>query len=47
MFAGAAQQLHWSFADPSRAVGTEDERLWAFRHTRDLIMIRLQQWLGQ
>jgi arsenate reductase (thioredoxin) len=40
-------QLHWGFADPSRAVGTEDERLRAFRHTRDLIMVRLQQWLAE
>jgi arsenate reductase len=47
MFPGAQQQLHWGFADPSRAVGADDERLRAFRHTRDLIMVRLQQWLAE
>ena len=46
-FPGATQQLHWGFADPSVARGTEDERLQAFRHTRDLIEVRLQQWLAE
>ena len=27
IFAGAARRLHWSFPDPSRATGTEEERL--------------------
>jgi arsenate reductase len=47
LFPGAAQQLHWGFADPSRAMGTEPERLSAFRHTRDLILVRLRQWLAE
>jgi arsenate reductase (thioredoxin) len=47
VFPGAARQLHWGFADPSQAMGTEEERLRAFRHTRDLIMMRLQQWLAE
>jgi arsenate reductase (thioredoxin) len=47
VFPAAGKQLHWGFADPSRAVGTEEERLRAFRHTRDLIMVRLQQWLAE
>jgi arsenate reductase (thioredoxin) len=47
VFPGATRQVHWGFADPSRAVGTEDERLRAFRHTRDLILVRLQQWLAE
>jgi arsenate reductase (thioredoxin) len=47
LFPGAGQQLHWGFADPSRALGTEAERLAAFRHTRDLILVRLQQWLAE
>jgi arsenate reductase len=47
VFPGAAQQLHWGFADPSRVEGTEELRLRAFRHTRDLIIVRLQQWLAE
>ena len=46
-FPGATQQLHWGFADPSVARGTEEERLRAFRHTRDLIQVRLQRWLAE
>ena len=34
-FPGAAKQLHWSFPDPSAAVGTNDERLAVFRQVRD------------
>ena len=34
-FPGAAKQLHWSFPDPSAAVGTDDERLAVFRQMRD------------
>lgn len=33
---------HWSFADPSSATGTEDERLAKFREIRDQIEQRLQ-----
>lgn len=47
LFPGAGKQLHWGFADPSRAVGTDDERLGVFRNTRDLIQMRLQQWLEE
>ncbi len=46
-FPGAAHQLHWSFADPSLARGDEAQRLSAFRHTRDLILVRLRQWLRE
>jgi arsenate reductase (thioredoxin) len=46
-FPGAMQKRHWGFADPSVVQGTEEERLRAFRHTRDLIQVRLQQWLAE
>ena len=35
-FPGAAERLHWSFEDPSKAEGTEEERLAVFRSVRDL-----------
>ena len=44
-FPHARFQVHWGFADPSRVEGSEDERLAAFRETRDLIAARLDQFL--
>ncbi len=40
-FPGAANRLHWSFEDPSRAEGSEVERLAVFRSVRDRIRDRV------
>src|SRR5919199_6393465 len=37
LFHGAKARLHWSFPDPSRAGGTEDEQLAVYRQVRDAI----------
>jgi arsenate reductase len=42
---GSVRRLHWSFPDPSRATGTDDERLAVFRRVRDQIRERLTDWL--
>ena len=42
---GSVRRLHWSFPDPSRATGAEDERLGSFRLVRDQIQERLTDWL--
>src|SRR5215210_7832168 len=42
-FPHAAQRLHWSFEDPSRAEGTEEERLAVFRSVRDRIRDRIEE----
>ena len=42
---GSVQRLHWSFPDPSRATGSEEERLAVFRRVRDQIGERLTDWL--
>jgi arsenate reductase len=42
---GVQKRLHWSFKDPSRATGTDEERLAAFRKVRDEIASRLTEWL--
>ena len=42
-FPGAQSRLHWSFPDPSRAEGTEEERLAVFRRVRDQIRSRLER----
>ena len=42
VFPGAKNRLHWSFEDPSRATGTEEERLKLFRRVRDEIRERIE-----
>ena len=42
---GSVKRLHWSFEDPSKAVGTEEQRLTVFRRIRDQIEARLAAWL--
>jgi arsenate reductase len=44
-FPGARRQLHWSFDDPSAAIGTEEERLAVFRRVRDEIGARIREEL--
>ncbi len=43
VFPGAKNRLHWSLEDPSRANGSEDERLAVFRRVRDEIRERIEQ----
>jgi arsenate reductase len=47
IFPGRATRLHWSFEDPSAAVGTEDDRVAVFRRVRDAIAARLRGWLAE
>lgn len=41
LFPGALKQLHWSFQDPSKAEGREEEILEVFRKVRDEIKGRI------
>ena len=41
-FPGARCRLHWSFEDPSKAEGSEEERLAVFRSVRDRIRQRIE-----
>lgn len=43
VFHGAKNRLHWSFEDPSRATGSEEERLLVFRKVRDQIRSRIEE----
>jgi arsenate reductase len=45
VFPAAAKRLHWSFPDPSRASGTNEEKLAVFRSVRDAIKRRIEEWL--
>jgi arsenate reductase (thioredoxin) len=44
-FYGAKKRLHWSFPDPSKATGTEEEQLAIYRDVRDAIKERIQSEL--
>jgi arsenate reductase len=47
VFPARTTRLHWSFDDPSRATGSEEERLLTFRRVRDEIRARLVNWLAE
>ena len=42
---GVQKRLHWSFADPARAPGSEAARLATFRNVRDQIEAQIIEWL--
>ncbi len=43
---GVSQRLHWSFEDPAKFEGSEEERLAKFRAVRDQIRRRVQEWVA-
>jgi len=45
VFFGARERFHWSFPDPSRATGSEDEQLAVYRSVRDAIRERIEREL--
>lgn len=45
-FPHASHQEHWGFPDPSRATGTEEERLAVFRQVCDAIAERIDVFLA-
>ncbi len=45
VFPGEVTRLHWSFDDPSAAVGSDAQRLAVFRRVRDEIKARIETWL--
>jgi arsenate reductase (thioredoxin) len=44
-FYGAKERLHWSFPDPSKAAGSEEEQLAVYRSVRDAIRARIEREL--
>ena len=44
---GAQRIVHWPFDDPAEAVGTNEQRLDAFRVTRDLIAAHIARYIGE
>src|SRR5690242_21042053 len=45
VFFGAKERLHWSFPDPSRAQGSEEQQLAVYRQVRDAIRERIEREL--
>jgi arsenate reductase len=45
VFFGARERLHWSFPDPSKAEGSEDQQLVVYRQVRDAIRERIEHEL--
>jgi len=43
-YAGAAEQLHWSFDDPARTQGSEEQKMKVFRRVRDEICSRIERF---
>jgi arsenate reductase len=39
--------MHWSFEDPAKFEGTEEEKLVKFREIRDLIEKRIKEWVAE
>ena len=45
VFPANTNRRHWSFEDPSRATGSDDQRLAVFRRVRDQIRRRIADWI--
>jgi len=43
---GINARMHWSFEDPARREGTEEERLAKFREVRDQIEQKIKAWVA-
>lgn len=44
---GVNTRMHWSFEDPARFEGTEEEKLAKFREVRDLIEMKIKAWVAE
>jgi arsenate reductase (thioredoxin) len=44
---GVNTRMHWSFEDPAKFEGTEEERLAKFREIRDLIEKKIKEWVAK
>jgi thioredoxin type arsenate reductase len=47
VFLGKAARLHWGLPDPAAVEGSEEERLNAFRRTRDALDRRLEALIAE
>jgi arsenate reductase len=47
IFPGITQRLHWSFTDPAKVTGTEEQKLRQVREIRDSIKTTVENWCRQ
>lgn len=47
IFPGVINRLHWSFEDPARAQGSDEERLRVFRRVRDEIEAAVRRFVEE
>jgi len=47
VFPGATKRIHWSLEDPAAVEGTDEERLAAFRRTRDQLRERIETFVRE
>ena len=45
LFIGVTQRLHWSFQDPSKLEGSEEEKLVKIAEIKDAIKTRIMEWI--
>ena len=43
---GVQTRMHWSFEDPAKFEGTEEQKLAKFREVRDLIGKKIKDWVA-
>ncbi len=46
-FPGAVNREHWSFPDPSQAMGSEAEQVVVYRQVREAIGERVREFVGR
>jgi arsenate reductase (thioredoxin) len=44
---GVNTRMHWSFEDPARYEGAEEQKLAKFREVRDLMEQRIKEWVAE
>ncbi len=44
IFSGMTRRLHWGFPDPSRATGSDGEKMEQVRAVRDAIRMQIETW---
>jgi arsenate reductase (thioredoxin) len=44
---GVSTRMHWSFEDPAKFEGAEEEKLAKFREVRDLMEKKIRKWVAE
>jgi arsenate reductase len=47
VFPGVNRRLHWSFEDPAKSEGNDEEKWVKFRQVRDMIDAKVKSWLEE